>query len=259
MEPFVRIEAIGVPVDARNLDTNQLCPTRFNKVPIDDPGYHRILFHNQRFDGGGSEVPGFILNREPYRRAGVMVANENFGCGSSRESAVYALLAFGIRCVVAPSFGDIFYGNCTKNGLLPVVLPAEACERMRAALHARPGARIEVDLAAQTVAGPDAGPRARPDAALDLGSGHGRYRFDVHPTVKRCLLEGLDDVGLTMRYADAIEEFEARHRAALPWVFRPAAAAVAPAAAEAAAVRPAGAAGAGGRMPAGPAPAAERR
>ena len=253
LEPFVRIEAIAVPLDARNLDTNQLCPTRFNKVPIDDPGYHRILFHNQRFDGGGSEVPGFILNREPYRRAGVMVANENFGCGSSRESAVYALLAFGIRCVVAPSFGDIFYGNCTKNGLLPVVLPAEACERMRAALHARPGARIEVDLAAQTVAGPDAGSRARPDAALDPGSGRReRYRFDVHPTVKRCLLEGLDDAGLTMRYADAIEEFEARHHAALPWVFRPATAA-------AAAVRPAGAAGSAGQTAAGQTPAAESR
>ena len=254
MEPFVRIEAIAVPMDARNLDTNQLCPTRFNKVPIDDPGYHRILFHNQRFDGGGAEVPDFILNREPYRRAGVMVADENFGCGSSRESAVYALLAFGIRCVVAPSFGDIFYGNCTKNGLLPVVLPADACARMRAALHARPGARIEVDLAAQTVAGPEAepdtAPRARPEAAPDPGAGRERHRFDVHPTVKRCLLEGLDDVGLTMRYADAIEGFEARHRAAMPWVFRPAA----PAEEEAAAARTAGAAG-----PAGPAPAAESR
>lgn len=236
-------------MDARNLDTNQLCPTRFNKVAIDDPGYHRILFHNQRFDDGGAEVADFVLNREPYRRAGVMVANENFGCGSSRESAVYALLAFGIRCVIAPSFGDIFYGNCTKNGLLPVVLPADACARMRAALHARPGARIEVDLAAQTVAGPEAEPRARPEAALDPGAVRKRCRFDVHPTVKRCLLEGLDDVGLTMRYADAIEGFEARHRAAMPWVFRPAAPAEA-----AAAVRTAGAAG-----PAGQAPAAEGR
>lgn len=203
MEPFVRIESIAAPLEGRNLDTNQLCPTRFNKVPIGDPDYPRILFHNERFADDGTEIAGFILNREPFRRARILVGDENFGCGSSRESAVYALLAFGIRCVVAPSFGDIFHANCTKNGLLPVVLPKEVCDAMRAALDARPGARLAVDLEAQTVSGPD-------------GESH---RFDVHPTIRRCLLEGLDDVGLTMRYAGAIEAFEEDHHRRMPWVF----------------------------------------
>ena len=192
MEPFVRFEAIAVPMEGRNLDTNQLCPTRFNKVAIGDPDYPRILFHNQRFAADGAEIADFILNREPFRRAGIMVGDENFGCGSSRESAVYALLAFGIRSVVAPSFGDIFHANCTKNGLVPVALPKEDCERIRAVLHQRPGARLTVDLEAQVVTGPE-------------GESH---RFDVHPTVRRCLLEGLDDIDLTMQHGRAIEAFE---------------------------------------------------
>ena len=200
----MRIESIAAPLEGRNLDTNQLCPTRFNKVPIGDPDYPRILFHNQRFTDDGTEIADFVLNREPFRRAGILVGDENFGCGSSRESAVYALLAFGVRCVVAPSFGDIFHANCTKNGLLPVVLPKEVCERTRTALHARPGARLAVDLEAQTVSGPEEGET---------------HRFEVHPTIRRCLLEGLDDVGLTMRYADAIETFEEGHRQRMPWVF----------------------------------------
>ena len=206
MEPFVRFEAVAAPIEGRNLDTNQLCPTRFNKVPIGDPDYPRILFHNQRFADDGTEIAGFILNREPFRRAGILVGDENFGCGSSRESAVYALLAFGVRCVVAPSFGDIFHANCTKNGLLPVVLAKEVCDRMRDALLARPGGRLRVDLEAQTVSGPEGGEP---------------HRFDVHPTIRRCLLEGLDDVGLTMRYAGAIDAFEKGHQRRMPWVFEP--------------------------------------
>ena len=204
VEPFVRFEAIAVPMEGRNLDTNQLCPTRFNKFPIGDPDYPRILFHNQRFGTDGTEIVDFILNREPFRRAGIMVGDENFGCGSSRESAVYALLAFGIRSVLAPSFGDIFHANCTKNGLLPVVLTKEVCERIRAALHARPGARLTVDLETLVVLGPE-------------GESH---PFDVHPTVRRCLLEGLDDIDLTMQHGRAIEAFEELHHRRLPWVFR---------------------------------------
>ena len=204
MEPFVRFEAIAVPMEGRNLDTNQLCPTRFNKVAIGDPDYPRILFHNQRFAADGTETADFILNREPFRRAGIMVGDENFGCGSSRESAVYALLAFGIRSVVAPSFGDIFHANCTKNGLVPVVLPKAVCERIRAVLRERPGTRLTVDLEAQAVTGPE-------------GESH---PFDVHPTVRRCLLEGLDDIDLTMEHRRAIEAFEERHHRRLPWVFR---------------------------------------
>lgn len=203
MEPFRVLEAVAVPIDEVNVDTNQLCPTRFNKVPC-GPGYERILFHDRRFDAQGNEIADFVLNREPYRRARIIVAERNFGCGSSRESAVYALHAFGFRAVIAPSFGDIFASNCLKNGLLPVRLPAEAAAELRRQLHAQVGATIKVDLAQQTVTGPD-------------GRAHG---FDIHPLRKRCLLEGLDDITLTQRYGAEFQTFEASHRAAMPWLFR---------------------------------------
>ena len=202
MEPFGVCEAIAIPIDEVNVDTNQLCPTRFNKVPR-GPGYERILFHDRRFDAQGGEIADFILNREPYRRAGIVVAERNFGCGSSRESAVYALHAFGIRALIAPSFGDIFASNCQKNGLLPVRLPAEAVADLRRQLHARIGASVKIDLMQQTVTGPD-------------GAAHA---FDIQPLQKRCLLEGLDDISLTQRYAGEFNAFEARHRAAMPWLF----------------------------------------
>ncbi len=203
MEPFRMLDAIAVPIDEVNVDTNQLCPTRFNKVPR-GPGHERILFHDQRFDEQGHEIADFVLNRELYRKARIIVAARNFGCGSSRESAVYALHAFGIRSVIAPSFGDIFASNCLKNGLLPVRLPAEAVAAMRRDLHAQVGARVKVDLAQQTVTGPD-------------GCAHS---FEIDPLQKRCLLEGLDDVALTQRYGTELAAFEARHRAAMPWLFR---------------------------------------
>jgi 3-isopropylmalate/(R)-2-methylmalate dehydratase small subunit len=203
MEPFRVLDAIAVPIDEVNVDTNQLCPTRFNKVPR-GPGYERILFHDRRFDAQGNEIADFVLNREPYRKARIIVAERNFGCGSSRESAVYALHAFGVRSVIAPSFGDIFASNCLKNGLLPVRLPAEAVAAMRRELHARVGARVKVDLAQQTVTGPD-------------GSAHS---FEIDPLQKRCLLEGLDDIALTQRYGTELAAFEAGHRAAMPWLFR---------------------------------------
>jgi len=202
MEPFRVLDAIAVPIDEVNVDTNQLCPTRFNKVPR-GPGYERILFHDRRFDAQGHELPDFILNRGPYRSARIIVAERNFGCGSSRESAVYALHAFGIRALIAPSFGDIFSSNCLKNGLLPVRLPAEAAADLRRQLHARMGAAIKVDLALQSVTGPD-------------GRDHA---FDIHPLQKRCLLEGLDDISLTLRYDGEFNAFEVHHRAAMPWLF----------------------------------------
>lgn len=202
MQPFTQWEAIGAPIDVRNLDTNQLCPTRFNKVPRTAPDYQRILFNNQRFDDAGNELD-FILNRPPYRDAGVLVADENFGCGSSRESAVYALLAFGIRSVIAPSFGDIFHSNSLKNGLLPVRLPRPVCDALREQLHAEPGARIRVDLERQVVTAPD-------------GAEHA---FEVHPTARRNLLEGLDDIGITLKHGSAIEAFEARYKPDMPWVY----------------------------------------
>ena len=202
MEAFTKLTAVAVPFDQANIDTNQLCPTRFNKVPPGSPGYERILFHDLRFEADGSEKADFILNREPYRAAGIIVADAHFGCGSARESAAYALLAFGVRCLVAPSFGDIFYNNCLKTGVLPVRVPAEVSDGWRRDLRDRPGAKITVDLEAQMVTAPDGTTQA----------------FDIHPTPKMCLLRGLDDIALTERYRDDIETFEAAWRAEAPWL-----------------------------------------
>jgi 3-isopropylmalate/(R)-2-methylmalate dehydratase small subunit len=201
MQPFTQLSAIAVPIDEPNVDTNQLCPTRFNKVPR-GPRYRDVLFHDRRFNADGSEKE-HILNAEPFRRAQIVVADRNWGCGSSRESAVYALYEFGIRCVIAPSFADIHAGNCAKNGLLTVVLPEAVAAGMRRQLRERPGATISVDLAGQTVTGPD-------------GRVHG---FDIHPVRKKCLLEGLDDVDRTAQYDAALSSFEAEYRTERPWLY----------------------------------------
>ena len=201
MQPFTKLTGIAVPIDDANVDTNQLCPTRFNKVPR-GPAYRDILFHDQRFYPDGTEKE-HILNSEPFRRASIVVADRNWGCGSSRESAVYALHEFGIRCVIAESFGDIHANNCAKNGLLTVVLPEADCARMRAQLRDHPGATIAVDLAAQTVTDP-------------AGRAH---RFDIHPVRKKCLMEGLDDVARTGEYRDELERFEAAYRGERPWLY----------------------------------------
>ena len=201
MKPFTKLTAIAVPFDEANVDTNQLCPTRFNKVPR-GARYAQVLFHDLRFNADESEKE-FILNIEPYRKAGILVADRNFGCGSSRESAVYALYEFGIRCVIAPSFGDIFANNCGKNGLLPVVLPDAVAAEIRGQLRAQRGATVTVDLAAQTVTDP---------------AGHA-HRFEIHPVRKKCLLEGLDDIARTEQYDAQIEAFEARYRNERPWLY----------------------------------------
>jgi 3-isopropylmalate/(R)-2-methylmalate dehydratase small subunit len=201
MQPFTKLTAIAAPIDEVNVDTNQLCPTRFNKVPR-GPKHAQILFHDRRFNADGSEKD-HILNREPFRRAQLIVADRNWGCGSSRESAVYALYEFGIRCVIAPSFGDIHANNCSKNGLLPVALTEAECAAIRKQIHDRPGAMLTVDLAAQTVT----------DAE---GQAH---RFDIHPVRKKCLLEGLDDIARTRQYAEKIEGFEDAYRQERPWLY----------------------------------------
>ena len=201
MQPFTKLTAIAAPIDEPNVDTNQLCPTRFNKVPR-GPKHAQILFHDRRFNADGSEKD-HILNREPFRRAQIIVADRNWGCGSSRESAVYALYEFGIRCVIAPSFGDIHANNCSKNGLLPVVLTETECAAIRKQLHDRPGAALTVDLAAQTVT----------DAEGKV------HRFDIHPVRKKCLLEGLDDIARTRQYAEKIEGFEEAYRLERPWLY----------------------------------------
>jgi 3-isopropylmalate/(R)-2-methylmalate dehydratase small subunit len=204
MEKFTSWTAIAAPFDISSIDTNQICPTRFNKV-AKGPDFKKVLFHDLRFDQSGEERPEFILNREPYRRTGIIVADRNFGCGSSRESAVYALQAFGIRALIAPSFGEIFYTNCLKNSVLPVVLGEELCARIRQQLHANIGAEIMVDLARQIVR----------DAE---GAEH---PFDVHPLRKQCLLDGLDDISLTLRYADAMSAFESAYRHEFAWLTKP--------------------------------------
>ena len=185
MQPFTTLEGVAAPIDEANVDTNQLCPTRFNKVPR-GPKYAEILFYDQR------------------NESRLIVGDSNFGCGSSRETAVYALYEFGIRCVIAPSFGDIFDANCAKNGLLTVALPIATCASLRAMLHAAPGMTFAVDLEAQTVTD---------------GQG-GEHGFDISPIRKRCLLNGYDDISRTQEYRPAIEAFESRHRASHPWMFR---------------------------------------
>ncbi|HEV7800750.1 MAG TPA: 3-isopropylmalate dehydratase small subunit [Burkholderiales bacterium] len=201
MQPFTTLTAIAAPIDEPNVDTNQLCPTRFNKVPR-GPKYARVLFHDRRFDAQGTEKD-FVLNRAPYRSAQIIVADRNWGCGSSRESAVYALYEFGIRCVIASSFGDIHANNCYKNGLLPVVLSDAQVALIRQQLHAHPGATVRVDLAAQTVT----------DAAGAI------HRFEIHPIRKKCLLEGLDDIARTHEYGERFAMFEDVYRAERPWLF----------------------------------------
>lgn len=201
MTPFTTLTAIAAPIDEPNVDTNQLCPTRFNKVPR-GPKHAQILFHDRRFDADGNEKD-FVLNREPYRNAKIIVADRNWGTGSSRESAVYALYEFGIRCVIASSFGDIHANNCYRNGLLPVALAPDEVAAIRGQLHERMGATITVDLAAQTVTDPE-------------GAVH---RFEIHPVRKKCLLEGLDDIARTHQYAERFAMFEERYRVAQPWLF----------------------------------------
>ena len=201
MQPFTTLTAIAAPIDEPNVDTNQLCPTRFNKVPR-GPKHSDILFHDRRFNADGTEKE-HVLNVEPFKRAQIIVSDRNWGCGSSRESAVYALYEFGIRCVIAPSFADIHANNCAKNGLLTVVLPEASAAAMRAQLRARPGATVSVDLPAQTVTDAD---------------GH-VHRFDIHPVRKKCLLEGLDDIARTGQYANALANFEADYRGERPWLY----------------------------------------
>jgi len=202
MEPFQKLTGIAAPFDEANVDTNQLCPTRFNKVPIDDPTYPRILFHDRRFNSDGSEKTDFILNREPYREAKIIVADRNWGGGSSRESAVYALMAFGIRSVIASGFGDIHFNNSLKNGLLPVRLPGKEVINLRAQLHERIGSEISIDLESQTVIGPDGGERL----------------FEISPVSKKCLLLGLDDIGRTLQRNDKIGEFKERYFKEFPFL-----------------------------------------
>ena len=202
MQAFTRLTAMAAPIDVPNVDTDRIIPARFLRHAQDTPGYERFFFHDVRFDVDGSEKPEFVLNQPAYRGARILVTAANFGCGSSREAAVWAHMAYGIRSVIGPSFGDIFFNNSAKNGLLAVVLPATTCAAVRAQLHARPGATLTVDLEAQRVI----------DAE---GVAHA---FDIDAFKKQALLTGQDEIGLTFSYEELIADFERRHRDAMPWL-----------------------------------------
>lgn len=200
MEAFTRFTALAAPLDMSNVDTDKLLPNRFFRKARGD-GLHPYLLHDIRFNGDGSEKPDFILNQDPYRKARILVTGPNFGSGSAREGAVYAVADYGIRAVIAPSFSDIYSGNMLQNGLLPVVLPAEACDSLRAQLHAKPGAEITIDLEAQTVTGPD--------GAV--------YRFEIDASPRERLLKGQDDIDLILAHSQAIESFEQKYLDQHPW------------------------------------------
>ncbi len=203
MKPFTTLTAIAAPLEMANVDTDRVIPVRFlRKLRSDKAGYDPYLFHDMRFDNDGREQPDFVLNQPAYRRAGILVAGANFGCGSSREGAVYALLDYGIRAVVAPSFGDIHYANELQNGMLPVILPEEICRGLRDQLRAKPGATLAIDLPAQTVIDTE-------------GTAH---PFMIDPVYKERLLKGLDDIGLVLENTPAIETFEHEYHTQRPWL-----------------------------------------
>jgi 3-isopropylmalate/(R)-2-methylmalate dehydratase small subunit len=201
MEPFTTLTAVAAPYYHADVDTDEIIPHRFLRKPL-SAGYGNFLFHDKRFDGEGCEMPEFVLNRLAYRDAQVLVSGANFGCGSTREGAVYAIRDHGMRAVIATGFADIFSGNCIQNGVLPVTLPDDAVRALCSQLEAQPGARVAIDLARQQVTGPD--------GAV--------YGFDIAPTWKTLLLEGLDEIGLTLKHADAIAAFERDYREKLPWL-----------------------------------------
>ena len=211
MTPFTKLDGLVVPVDRANVDTDAIIPKQFLKA-IKRTGFGDFLFDEWRYQDHGE--PGmdcsnrplkaeFCLNQPRYRGATVLLARENFGCGSSREHAVWALDEYGIRCMIAPSFADIFFSNSFKSGLLPICLGAEVVDKLFREVETTPGYRLTVDLAAQTVTAP---------------SGEA-FGFEVDPFRKECLLNGWDDIGLTLRHADKIRAFEAQRRQDAPWLF----------------------------------------
>jgi 3-isopropylmalate dehydratase small subunit len=200
MEAFIRLDAKAAPLPLANIDTDQIIPKQFLKT-VEREGLARGLFYDFRFDEAGAEKPDFVLNRPEYRGAGVLVAGDNFGCGSSREHAPWALMDFGIRCVISTSFADIFYNNCFQNGLLPVVLKADEVQQLMD--EARGGNHVvSVDLESQTVTSP---------------SGQS-FRFEIDPKRKAKMLQGLDAIGETLTRAGDIDVFETRRALAQPWL-----------------------------------------
>ena len=201
MDKFTTLTGIAAPMPLVNIDTDMIIPKQFLKT-IHRSGLGKNLFDEMRYFPDGTENPAFVLNKPAYRDAQIIVAGDNFGCGSSREHAPWALLDYGIRCVISTSFADIFYNNCFKNGILPIVLPPDAVEALMKDAENGANARLTVDLESQTVTGAD-------------GTA---YPFEMDPHRKHCLLNGLDDIGLTMEKAPAIEAYEARIAQSQPWI-----------------------------------------
>ena len=197
MNPFTTLTAVAVPLDLVNVDTDRIVPARFLRRPRSE-GYQNFLFHDLRESDGA-----FVLDRPEYRGAKILVAAENFGCGSSREAAVWALAGSGLRAWIAPSFGDIFFENSFKNGALPIVLPLARVAALREQLKAKPGSEVTIDLPAQTV--------RFPDGSIE--------RFDVDPFRKECLVAGIDEIDLTLRHEAQIASYEERQRRETPWLF----------------------------------------
>jgi 3-isopropylmalate/(R)-2-methylmalate dehydratase small subunit len=200
MQKFTTLTGIAAYLPMINVDTDMIIPKQYLKT-IKRTGLGRGLFAELRYDEKGAALSDFVLHKKPYTEAQILITGENFGCGSSREHAPWALLDFGIRCIIAPSFADIFYNNCFKNGILPITLPQAEIDKLIDDASRGANARITIDLAAQEIRGPDGGV----------------IKFDIYPFLKRCLMEGLDDIGLTMEKAEAIADFEAKSRTARPW------------------------------------------
>ena len=200
MQKFTTLTGIAAYLPMINVDTDMIIPKQYLKT-IKRTGLGKGLFAELRYDEAGNPHPDFVLHKPPYTEAKILITGENFGCGSSREHAPWALLDFGISCIVAPSFADIFYNNCFKNGILPITLSQEEIDKLIDDASRGANAVITIDLAAQEIRGPDGGV----------------IKFDVDPFRKRCLMEGLDDIGLTLEKADAIDAFESDARVQRPW------------------------------------------
>ncbi len=201
MDKFTTLHGVAAPMPMINVDTDMIIPARYLKT-IARQGLGKGLFSAMRHKPDGTEIADFVLNHPHYREAKILVAGENFGCGSSREHAPWALLDFGIRCIIAPSYADIFHANCYKNGILPITLPQEICDQLMDDAKKGANARLTVDLEAQTI--------TRPDGGI--------VHFDIDPFRKHCLLHGLDEVGLTHQKHHHISAFEEKHHHAHPWL-----------------------------------------
>ena len=201
MEKFTVLTGVAAPMSMINIDTDMIIPKQFLKT-IKRTGLGKNLFDEMRYTPDGAEVPGFVLNQPAYRGAKVLIAGANFGCGSSREHAPWAIADFGIRCVIAPSFADIFFNNCFKNGILPIKLPQEVVDSLSKQAENGANATFTIDLVAQEITAPDGV----------------KVKFDVDPFRKHCMLNGLDDIGLTLMKGDKIAAFEAARKTSSPWL-----------------------------------------